>query len=115
MESIYSVWMGQPVILRVAYGAMRVLFRGKLVGEAPELLRLHTADGLDVEIFKSRVLAIEEDLLDSPRPGKRQRVARASAVRSTGCAHIAAYQLADIGISGVAGNISDLFATASSP
>jgi hypothetical protein len=78
MESIYSVWMGQPVILRVAYGAMRLLLRGKLVGEAPESLRLHTADSLDVEIFKSKVLAIEEDILDSAPPAKRQRVARAS-------------------------------------
>ena len=66
MESVYSVWMGQPIILRVARGAMRVRLRGKLVGEAPKLLRLHTADRLDVEIFKSRVLAIEEDILDSP-------------------------------------------------
>ncbi len=64
MESVYSVWMGQPVILRLAYGALRVLLRGKLVGEAPKLLRLRTADRSDVDIFKSRVLAIEEDMPD---------------------------------------------------
>ena len=40
---------------------MRVLLRGTLVGEEAELLRLRTADRLDVDISKSRVLAIEED------------------------------------------------------
>ena len=79
MESIYSVWIGHPVILRVAYGALRVLLRGKLVGETRELLRLRTADSLDVDILKSRVLALEEDMPGSPTPAKRQRVARASA------------------------------------
>jgi hypothetical protein len=64
MESVYNVWMRQPVIVRLAYGALRVLLRGKLVGEAPKLLRLRTADNLDVDIFKSRVLAIEEDMPD---------------------------------------------------
>jgi len=61
MEKVYSERIGRPIVLRVAYGQMRVLLRGTLVGEEAELLRLRTADRLDVDISKSRVLAIEED------------------------------------------------------
>lgn len=62
MESPYSVWMGLPVILRVAAGEMQLPLRGKLVGETPEALRLCIADHRDLDIFKSVVLAIEEDI-----------------------------------------------------
>ena len=62
MEDAYSVWMGQPVILRVAAGEMLVALRGKLVGETPEVLRLRIADCLDLHILKSTVLAIEQDM-----------------------------------------------------
>ena len=62
MESAYSVWMGLPVILQVAAGEMRLPLRGKLVGETPEVLHLRMADRRDLDIFKSVVLAIEEDI-----------------------------------------------------
>jgi RNase P/RNase MRP subunit p29 len=53
--------MGQPVILRVAAGEMRVPLRGKLIGETQQTLRLRIADCLDLHIMKSAVLAVEED------------------------------------------------------
>jgi hypothetical protein len=62
MEGAYRVWMGQPVILRVVAGEMRVPLRGKLVGETNEVLRLRIADSWDVDIFKSMVVAVEEDI-----------------------------------------------------
>ena len=62
MESAYSVWMGLPVILQVAAGEMRLPLRGKLVGETLEVLHLRMADRRDLDIFKSVVLAIEEDI-----------------------------------------------------
>jgi hypothetical protein len=61
MEGAYTVWMGQPVILRVVAGTLRVPLRGRLVSETGEVLRLRIADSWDVDIFKSMVVAIEHD------------------------------------------------------
>jgi hypothetical protein len=57
----YAIWMGQPVILRVAAGNLRVPLRGRLVSETTEVVRLRIADSWDVDIFKSMVLAVEHD------------------------------------------------------
>ncbi len=61
MEGGYASWMGQPVILRVVAGNIRVPLRGRLVSETDEALRLRIADNWDVDIFKSMVVAIEHD------------------------------------------------------
>ena len=61
MEGAYTVWMGQPVILRVVAGTLRVPLRGRLVSETGDVLRLRIADSWDVDIFKSMVLAVEHD------------------------------------------------------
>lgn len=57
----YAVWMGQPVILRVVTGNLRVPLRGRLVSETCNVVRLRVADSWDVDIFKSMVVAIEHD------------------------------------------------------
>jgi hypothetical protein len=61
MEGGYAVWMGQPVILRVVAGNLRVPLRGRLLSETNESIRLRIADSWDVEIFKSMVVAVEHD------------------------------------------------------
>jgi hypothetical protein len=61
MEGGYAVWMGQPVILRVVAGNLRVPLRGRLVSETNEVVRLRIADSWDVDIFKSMVVAVEHD------------------------------------------------------
>lgn len=61
MEGGYAVWMGQPVILRVVAGTLRVPVRGRLVSETDTVLRLRIADNWDVDIFKSMVVAVEHD------------------------------------------------------
>lgn len=61
MEGSYAVWMGQPVILRVVAGNLRVPVRGRLVSETSSVLRLRLGDNWDVDIFKSMVVAIEQD------------------------------------------------------
>lgn len=61
MEGGYAVWMGQPVILRVVAGNLRVPLRGRLVAETNEVLRLRIAESWDVDIFKSMVVAVEQD------------------------------------------------------
>jgi hypothetical protein len=62
MEGGYTVWMGQPVILRVATGSLRVPLRGRLVAETSDSVRLRIAESWDVDVFKSMVVAVERDL-----------------------------------------------------
>lgn len=61
MEGGYTVWMGQPVILRVVAGNLRVPLRGRLVAETDNVIRLRIAESWDVDIFKSMVAAVEMD------------------------------------------------------
>ncbi len=62
MEGGYRVWMGQPVVLRVVTGDLRVPLRGKILSETKDVVRLRIADSWDVDIFKSMVVAIEHDV-----------------------------------------------------
>lgn len=61
MEGKFALWMGQPVILRVVAGSLRVPVRGRLVSETDSVLRLRIAENWDVDIFKSMVVAVEQD------------------------------------------------------
>lgn len=61
MEGGYAVWMGQPVVLRVLAGNLRVPLRGRLMLETNDTVRLRVAESWDVDIFKSMILAIEHD------------------------------------------------------
>ena len=61
MEGGYAVWMGQPVVLRVLAGNIRVPLRGRLLSETDDVVRLRIAESWDVDIFKSLILAIEHD------------------------------------------------------
>ncbi len=62
MEGAYSVWMGQPVVLRVVAGEIRVPLRGRLVGETDNVVRLRIAESWDVDIFKSMILGVDADI-----------------------------------------------------
>jgi hypothetical protein len=61
MEGAYEVWMGQPVILRVVAGNLRVPLRGRLLSETSDVVRLRIADSWDVDIFKTMVVGVEHD------------------------------------------------------
>jgi len=61
MDGGYAAWMGQPVVLRVVAGDMRVPLRGRLLSETSDVSRLGMADSWDVDIFKSMVVAVEHD------------------------------------------------------
>jgi hypothetical protein len=61
MEGGYAAWMGQPVVLRVLAGNIRVPLRGRLMMETADMVRLRIAESWDVDIFKSMILAIEHD------------------------------------------------------
>jgi hypothetical protein len=61
MTSAYSVWLGQPVVLQVAAGDLKVPLRGTIIGESNGAVRLRIGEGWDVDIYKAMILAVEED------------------------------------------------------
>ena len=61
MEGAYSAWLGQPVILQIAAGDLRVPLHGTVVGESDAALRFRVGEGWDVDIYKAMILSIEED------------------------------------------------------
>jgi hypothetical protein len=61
MEGSYAMWMGQPVILRVMTDDLKVPLRGTLVSETKSVLKIRIENSWDVDIFKSMVIAIEQD------------------------------------------------------
>ena len=63
MKSVYAAWVGQPVIMQLASDDLRVPLRGTVVGESDSVVRFRLGDGLDIDIFKKMILAIEEDAL----------------------------------------------------
>jgi hypothetical protein len=61
MQSAYASWMGQPVVLQVATADLRVPLRGIIVAETDEAVRLRIGNLWDVDIYKSMILAVEQD------------------------------------------------------
>ncbi len=61
MESAYSVWLGQPVVLQVSAGEMTVPLRGTIIGESSAAVRFRIGEGWAVDIYKAMILAVEED------------------------------------------------------
>ncbi len=61
MPSAYSNWMGQPVVLQVAAGDLKVPLRGTIIGESDVAVRFRVGEGWDVDIYKAMILAVEED------------------------------------------------------
>jgi hypothetical protein len=63
MDAAYKPWIGQAVVLQVALGDVKVPLRGRLLKDGGETLRVRIGDGWDVDIYKSMVLAVEEDAM----------------------------------------------------
>jgi hypothetical protein len=61
MQRGYATWLGQPVVLQVEAGEMRVPLRGTIIGETYDSVRFRIGEGWDVDIYKAMVLAVEED------------------------------------------------------
>jgi hypothetical protein len=61
MQSGYQLWVGQPVVLQVALGDIKVPLRGKLLKEAGETVRMRIGEGWDVDIYKNMIVAVEQD------------------------------------------------------
>lgn len=63
MESAFKFWVGQPVVLQVALGDIKVPLRGKLLKDGDDTVRMRIGDGWDVDIYKAMILAVEEDAM----------------------------------------------------
>ena len=61
MDRAFASWIGQPVVLQVALGDIRVPLRGRLLKDGGDTLRMRIGDGWDVDIYKTMILAVEED------------------------------------------------------
>jgi len=62
-DSAFKAWVGQPVVLQVALGDIKVPLRGKLLKDGGETIRMRIGDGWDVDIYKAMILAVEEDTM----------------------------------------------------
>ena len=65
MDSAFKTWIGQPVVLQVALGDIKVPLRGKLLKDGPETVRMRIGEGWGVDIYKAMILAVEEDSMIS--------------------------------------------------
>ena len=61
MQSAYAVWIGQPVILQLVAADSRVPLRGIIVAETDDCIRFRIEQTWDIDIYKSMVLAVEQD------------------------------------------------------
>lgn len=61
MSSAYAGWLGQEVVLQLEAADLRVPLRGKIVGESDDAVRFRIGEGWDIDVFKSMILAVEED------------------------------------------------------
>ncbi|PYT56412.1 MAG: hypothetical protein DMG46_17780 [Acidobacteria bacterium] len=60
-QAEFKAWVGQPVVLQVALGDIKVPLRGKLLKDGEDTVRMRIGDGWDVDIYKAMILAVEED------------------------------------------------------
>ncbi|HEX8881759.1 MAG TPA: hypothetical protein VF749_17075 [Candidatus Acidoferrum sp.] len=63
MESAFKAWIGHPVVLQVALGGIKVPLRGRLLKDGGETVRMRIGEGWDVDIYKTMILAVEEDAM----------------------------------------------------
>ena len=61
VDNAFKAWIGQPVVLQVALGDIKVPLRGKLLKDGEETVRMRIGEGWDVDIYKAMILAVEED------------------------------------------------------
>lgn len=60
MQNAFEWWIGQQVVVQLAFGQIKVSLRGRLFRDQTGTLLMRPEVGSDIEIAKTRVLAIEE-------------------------------------------------------
>ena len=63
MNTGYTNWLGRAVVLSVEVGDIKVPLRGKLLKENRETVRMRIGEGWDVDIYKTMILDVQEDLM----------------------------------------------------
>src|SRR5260370_33915288 len=63
MDKSFTAWVGQPVVLQVALGDIKVPLRGKLLKVGGETVRMRIGDAWDVDIYKAMILAVVGGLM----------------------------------------------------
>jgi hypothetical protein len=60
MMGTFEPWIGQPVVVQLGLGRIKLSIRGTFLEDRDETLLVRPEAGCDVEIPKTKVLAIEE-------------------------------------------------------
>jgi hypothetical protein len=60
MGSTFEPWVGHPVVVQLGLGGIKLSVRGTFLEDRNETLLVRPDVGCDVEIPKTKVLAIEE-------------------------------------------------------
>lgn len=60
MESTFGPWIGRPVVVQLGLGGVKLSLRGTFLEDRDQTLLVRPEVGSDVEIPKTKVLAIEE-------------------------------------------------------
>jgi len=60
MGSTFKPWIGRPVVMQLGLGRIKLSVRGTFLEDRDETLLVRPEAGSDVEIPKTKVLAIEE-------------------------------------------------------
>jgi hypothetical protein len=60
MKNAFEPWVGKVVLVQVALGRVKLSLRGTLLKDRSESLLMRPEVGSDVEIPKTKMLAIEE-------------------------------------------------------
>jgi len=60
MGSAFELWVGRPVVVQLGLGSIKLIVRGTFLEDRDETLLVRPEAGSDVEIPKTKVLAIEE-------------------------------------------------------
>lgn len=60
MGNAFESWIGQQVVVHLGFGQIKVSLRGVLLRDEAETLLMRPEAGTDIEIAKTKVLAIEE-------------------------------------------------------
>ena len=60
MRNAFEAWIGQEVVVQLGFGPIQVSLRGVLLRDREETLLMRPEAGAEIEIAKTKVLAIEE-------------------------------------------------------
>ena len=66
MENAFESWVGWPVVVQLNLGRAKVAVHGVVLNEKRDTLMMRTREGCEFEIYKSMVLAIEQERSSAP-------------------------------------------------